>query len=132
MSRILIAEDDHGIADFIHRGLTAAGFACTITESGDEAFSLANSGAYDLLILDLGLPEVDGGEVLSQLRKAKNNLPVIVLTARTKIEDRVRTLEGGADDYMPKPFQFAELLARVKLRLTDRKVNKNNTHVHNC
>ena len=129
MSRILIAEDDHGIADFIHRGLTAAGFACTITESGDEAFSLANSGAYDLLILNLGLPEVDGGEVLSQLRKAKNNLPVIVLTARTKIEDRVRTLEGGADDYMPKPFQFAELLARVKLRLTDRNTRDSDTNI---
>ena len=120
MSRILIAEDDRGIADFIDRGLTAAGYTCDIAENGVDAFNLARTGAFDLMVLDLGLPEIDGVEVLRQLRAVQEILPVIVLTARTNIEDRVRTLEGGANDYMPKPFQFAELLARIRLRLMDR------------
>ncbi|STC68680.1 response regulator transcription factor [Corynebacterium pilosum] len=120
MSRILIAEDDHGIADFIERGLTAAGYPCDTVDSGPAAFAMARTGDYDLMILDLGLPHMDGADVLEQLRALRVTLPVIVLTARTKVEDRVRVLEGGADDYMPKPFQFAELLARVRLRLSER------------
>ncbi|GAB2512073.1 Transcriptional regulatory protein CusR [Corynebacterium atrinae] len=120
MSRILIAEDDRGIADFIHRGLTAAGYACDVVDSGPAAFGMARSGDFDLMILDLGLPHMDGADVLEQLRILRVTLPIIVLTARTKIEDRIRSLEGGADDYMPKPFQFAELLARVRLRLADK------------
>lgn len=120
MSRILIAEDDRGIADFIHRGLTAAGYACDVVDSGPAAFGMARSGDFDLMILDLGLPHMDGADVLEQLRVLRVSLPIIVLTARTKIEDRIRSLEGGADDYMPKPFQFAELLARVRLRLADK------------
>ncbi|HZK31339.1 MAG TPA: response regulator transcription factor [Corynebacterium sp.] len=119
MSRILIAEDDRGIADFIERGLTAAGYACDVVESGPAAFSLARTGDFDLMILDLGLPHMDGADVLEQLRALGVKIPVLVLTARTKVEDRVRALEGGANDYMPKPFQFAELLARVRLRLAD-------------
>lgn len=120
MSRILIAEDDHGIADFINRGLTSAGYACNVVDSGAAAFALARTGDFDLMILDLGLPHLDGADVLQQLRSLRVSLPIIVLTARTNIEDRIRTLEGGADDYMPKPFQFAELLARVRLRLADK------------
>lgn len=120
MSRILVAEDDRGIADFIQRGLSSAGYACDVVDNGPAAFSLARSGDFDLMILDLGLPHMDGSDVLEQLRALKISIPVIVLSARTKIEDRIRTLEGGADDYMPKPFQFAELLARVRLRLADR------------
>ncbi|WP_394281357.1 response regulator transcription factor [Corynebacterium sp.] len=120
MSRILIAEDDHGIADFIERGLTAAGYPCDTVDSGPAAFAMARTGDYDLMILDLGLPHMDGADVLEQLRTLRVTLPIIVLTARTKVEDRVRVLEGGADDYMPKPFQFAELLARVRLRLSER------------
>lgn len=119
MSRILIAEDDRGIADFIERGLTAAGYACDVVDSGPPAFAMARTGDFDLMILDLGLPHMDGADVLEQLRALGVQIPVLVLTARTKVEDRVKTLEGGANDYMPKPFQFAELLARVRLRLAD-------------
>ena len=117
MSKILLAEDDAGIADFIVRGLIREGFECEVTESGAEAFARAHSGDFDLMVLDLGLPHMDGTDVLEQLRNLQVTLPIIVLTARTNIEDRLRTLEGGADDYMPKPFQFTELLARIKLRL---------------
>lgn len=120
MSRILVAEDDRGIADFIQRGLVASGYACDVVDNGPQAFALARSGDFNLMVLDLGLPRMDGADVLDQLRALNISIPVIVLTARTKIEDRIRTLEGGADDYMPKPFQFAELLARVRLRLADR------------
>lgn len=123
MSRILITEDDRGIADFINRGLTSAGYACDVVDSGPAAFAMARSGDFDLMILDLGLPHMDGADVLEQLRALRVSLPIIVLTARTKLEDRIRTLEGGADDYMPKPFQFAELLARVRLRLADKAGN---------
>lgn len=119
MSRILIAEDDRGIADFIERGLTAAGYACDVVDSGPPAFAMARTGDFDLMILDLGLPHMDGADVLEQLRALGVQIPVLVLTARTKVEDRVKALEGGANDYMPKPFQFAELLARVRLRLAD-------------
>lgn len=120
MSRILVAEDDRGIADFIQRGLRAAGYACDVVDSGAMAFERARSGTYDLMVLDLGLPHLDGSEVLEQLRALRVHMPIIVLTARTKLADRIRALEGGADDYMPKPFQFAELLARVRLRLADK------------
>lgn len=118
MSRILIAEDERGIADFIERGLSAAGYACDVVDSGPVAFGMARTGNYDLMILDLGLPHMDGADVLEQLRALRVHLPIIVLTARTALADRLRVLEGGADDYMPKPFQFAELLARVRLRLS--------------
>ncbi|WP_257160210.1 response regulator transcription factor [Corynebacterium cystitidis] len=119
MSRILIAEDDHGIADFIERGLTAAGYPCDTVDTGPAAFAMARTGDYDLMILDLGLPRMDGADILKQIRALQIPLPIIVLTARTNLEERVRMLEGGADDYMPKPFQFAELLARVRLRLSE-------------
>ncbi|AKK11679.1 response regulator transcription factor [Corynebacterium uterequi] len=117
MSRVLIAEDDPGIADFIERGLTAAGYACDVVDSGPGAYAMARTGDFDLMILDLGLPHMDGAQVLEELRAVGSAMPVIVLSARTSVADRVRSLEGGADDYMPKPFQFAELLARVRLRL---------------
>lgn len=119
MSRILIAEDDRGIADFIYRGLQSAGYSCEVVGNGSAALSRAESEDFDLMVLDLGLPRLDGSHVLELIRAREIMMPVIVLTARTTIEDRIRTLEGGANDYMPKPFQFAELLARVRLRLAD-------------
>lgn len=120
MSRILVAEDDRGIADFIYRGFRSAGYNCEVVDNGAAALQRVESGDFDLMVLDLGLPRLDGAHVLDTIRSRDITVPVIVLTARTTIEDRIRSLEGGADDYMPKPFQFAELLARVRLRLADR------------
>ena len=117
MSRILIAEDEDRIASFVDKGLTAAGYTATVVGDGVSAYEYARSGQFDLLILDLGLPLRDGLSVLRQLRAEQVELPVIILTARGTVPDRVAGLEGGADDYVPKPFAFAELLARVKLRL---------------
>ncbi|MCJ7857585.1 response regulator transcription factor [Corynebacterium kalidii] len=117
MTRILVAEDDAGIADFIMRGFRLEGYLCEVADHGSEAFIRGHSGEFDMMILDLGLPGMDGTDILEQLRILRVTMPIIVLTARTGLNDRVRALEGGADDYMAKPFQFAELLARVKLRL---------------
>lgn len=119
MSRILVAEDDRGIADFICRGLRDAGYAIDVAEDGLTAYELARGGEYDLVVLDLGLPIIDGRVVLTRLRQSGVSVPVIVLTARDGVEDTVGSLEDGANDHMTKPFQFAELLARVRLRLTD-------------
>ena len=117
MSQILIAEDETRIASFVAKGLRASGYASTTVDTAREAFDLASSGDFDLLVLDLGLPDQDGFTVLRRLREAKVTLPVIILTARTSVTDTVAGLEGGADDYMPKPFRFEELLARIRLRL---------------
>jgi DNA-binding response OmpR family regulator len=115
--RILIAEDEARIASFVEKGLRAHGFTTRVAADGPTAAALARSGEFDLLILDIGLPGQDGFAVLSELRAAGIGLPVIVLTARDEVADRVAGLEGGADDYVPKPFAFDELLARVRLRL---------------
>ncbi len=117
MSQILIAEDEARIASFIAKGLSAAGFAPMVVGTGREALELARTGAFDLLVLDLGLPDQDGLTVLRRLREQRVDLPVIILTARSSVTDTVAGLEGGADDYMPKPFRFEELLARIRLRL---------------
>ena len=119
MSRILVAEDDRGIADFICRGLRDAGYATDVAEDGLTAYELARGGDYDLVVLDLGLPIIDGRVVLTRLRQSGATVPVVVLTARDGVEDTVGSLEDGANDHMTKPFQFAELLARVRLRLSD-------------
>lgn len=117
MSRILIAEDEPRIASFIAKGLTASGLASEVAEDGASALALAVHGDYDLLVLDIGLPGMDGFEVLARLRESGNRMPVIILTARDSASDTIAGLEGGADDYMPKPFSFGELLARIRLRL---------------
>lgn len=116
-SRILIAEDEARIASFVEKGLRANGFTTTIANDGTTAYTLAKSGAFDLVVLDIGLPGEDGFSVLRRLRAERVTIPVIILTARDEVADRVAGLEGGADDYVPKPFAFEELLARVRLRL---------------
>src|SRR5665647_3070247 len=113
MSRILIAEDEARIASFVEKGLRAAGFAVTVTADGKAALAQAQSGQFDLLILDIGLPGRDGFDILQTLRAEGNPIAVIVLTARDSAADTVRGLEGGANDYMSKPFRFDELLAQL-------------------
>jgi two-component system, OmpR family, copper resistance phosphate regulon response regulator CusR len=117
MSRILIAEDEARIASFLEKGLRANGFTTEVASDGAAALGLARTGRFDLLILDIGLPEMDGFEVLRNLRAANSALPVVILTARDQVHDTVAGLEGGADDYITKPFRFEELLARVRVRL---------------
>ncbi len=115
--RILIAEDDTQIAAFLEKGLRAHGFATKLVSDGETAHAFARSGEFDLMVLDIGLPLRDGFTVLRQLREARVSLPVIILTARDSVADTVAGLQGGADDYLPKPFAFDELLARIRLRL---------------
>jgi two-component system copper resistance phosphate regulon response regulator CusR len=117
MSRVLIVEDEERIASFLEKGLRANGFATTVALDGDKGAALARTGRYDLLILDIGLPGIDGFQVLRELREAGSALPVVILTARDSVQDTVAGLEGGADDYITKPFRFEELLARVRVRL---------------
>lgn len=119
MSRILIAEDETRISSFVEKGLRAAGFVVTTAADGPAALAEAQSGQFDLMILDIGLPGRDGFDILATLRGEGNHIAVIVLTARDSAVDTLRGLEGGADDYMSKPFRFDELLARVRLRLKD-------------
>lgn len=117
MASILIIEDEARIASFVVRGLTAAGFTCTAVPTAAEGFDHAQSGHFDLVVLDLGLPDEEGFALLDRIRGTGNTVPVIILTARGSAADTVAGLEGGADDYMTKPFGFDELLARIRLRL---------------
>jgi len=114
--RILVAEDEPRIARFVERGLKANGYACTVVEDGIAALDLASGGEFDLLVLDVGLPRMDGFQVLRALRGMGVSIPILMVTARTGVEDTVQGLEEGANDYIAKPFRFEELLARVKLR----------------
>jgi DNA-binding response OmpR family regulator len=117
VNRILISEDDERIARFIYKGLRTHGFLVTVVGDGDTALKHALSGEYDLLVLNIGLPGRDGFEVLRKIRGERVALPVIILTSRATVRDTVAGLDGGADDYMTKPFRFEELLARIRLRL---------------
>lgn len=117
MNRILIAEDEPRIAAFIEKGLRSNGFTSSVATDAQQTLAMVLSHEFDLLIMDLGLPGKDGLQILEELRGQGEQIPIIILTARDDIHDKVAGLEGGADDYMTKPFQFAELLARVRLRL---------------
>ena len=115
--RILVVEDERAIADFISRGLEAEGYAVTCVEDGVDGEALARTGRFDLILLDIMLPGRDGLEVLSNLRREDGDTPVILLTAKGEVEDRVAGLDTGANDYIPKPFAFEELVARVRAHL---------------
>ena len=120
MTRVLIAEDEPGISSFLEKGFKAEGFATLVVGDGRAAAHAARDRDFDIVILDLGLPGLDGHEVLAEIRGRGERLPVIILTARKETRDTVAGLEGGADDYVTKPFRFEELLARVRARLRDR------------
>jgi two-component system copper resistance phosphate regulon response regulator CusR len=112
--RILVVEDEEKTAALLRKGLTGAGFEVVVAHRGDEGLLLARAQEFQLLILDVMLPRRDGWEVLRQLRAGGNVMPVLCLTARDAVEDRVRGLELGADDYLVKPFALSELIARIR------------------
>ena len=120
MTHVLIVEDEDRIVSFVRKGLTAAGYLVSSTGSGFEALEILKVGGIDLVLLDLGLPDLGGLDVLARLRAAGSVVPVIALTARDSSQDLAAGLDGGADDYIPKPFTFDELLARIRARLRDR------------
>jgi two-component system, OmpR family, copper resistance phosphate regulon response regulator CusR len=112
--RILIAEDDEALAKFVRQGLEGEHYSVDVFADGEQARSAATEHEYDLVILDLNLPKLDGVSVLRHLRLKKPSLPVLVLTQRTRVEDKVECLDTGADDYLAKPFSFSELSARIR------------------
>jgi DNA-binding response OmpR family regulator len=117
MARILIVEDESRIASFLVKGLGAQGHVATVVGTGAQALAHARAGDFDLMLLDLGLPDIDGHDVLVALRRFDRHTPVIVLTARDDVADTVAALDAGADDYLSKPFAFDELLARIRVSL---------------
>lgn len=115
--RILIVEDDAALASFVKKGLEAEHYAVDASGDGEQARSMATELEYDLVVLDLSLPRLDGVSVLRSVRARKPSVPILVLTARTRVEDRVQCLDLGADDYLSKPFSFTELSARIRALL---------------
>ncbi len=118
--RLLLVEDDHRIADFVRRGLQAEGYAVEVATSGQAALLLGVEGQFQLMILDLGLPDMGGQQVCKQLRAEGVSTPILMLTARDTLQDKVKGLRAGADDYLTKPFAFEELLARIEALLRRR------------
>jgi DNA-binding response OmpR family regulator len=117
---VLLVEDDESVAEFVRQGLEAEQYAVDVALDGEDAERRLSEGDYDLVVLDLNLPGVDGFEVLRFLRTRKACMPVLILTVRDQVEDRVKGLDFGADDYLPKPFAFVELAARVRALLRRR------------
>jgi two-component system, OmpR family, response regulator len=111
--RVLLVEDDEGISSFVVKGLREAGFAVDLAIDGEEGLHLALTESYDVIIMDLMLPKMDGLTVIAKLREQKPNAPVMILSAKRSVDDRVKGLQTGSDDYLTKPFAFSELLARV-------------------
>jgi heavy metal response regulator len=115
--RVLVVEDEKRIADFLSRGLQSAGYTVDVANTGTQAVDLVHTNEFDLVVLDLGLPDMDGLQVLQKIKNRKTIPPVLILSARDSVDDRVRGLEQGADDYLVKPFAFVELLARARVLL---------------
>jgi len=115
--RVLLVEDEPGIAQFVRQGLTEAGYAVDVAPDGQSGWDYAVSAEYDIIVLDIMLPELDGLQLLRRLRSTQIKSPVLLLTARDGVEDRVTGLDAGADDYLAKPFAFSELLARLRALL---------------
>jgi heavy metal response regulator len=115
--RLLLVEDEEKVVNFVQRGLTAERFAVDVARDGAAGLDLAESYDYDLIILDLLLPKLDGTEVLRKIRRGNPQIPILILTARDGVQDKVTHFEAGADDYLTKPFAFAELLVRIKALL---------------
>lgn len=115
--RILIAEDDSALASFVKKGLDAEHYAVDVSNDGEQARAMAGEFDYDLVVLDLNLPRLDGVSILRYLRTRKPSMPILILTGRTRVEDRVQCLDLGADDYLSKPFSFSELSARIRALL---------------
>ncbi|MFH2085763.1 MAG: response regulator transcription factor [bacterium] len=115
--RILVVEDEHKIAEALRKGLTQERYAVDVAYTGIDGYDLATSEEYDLIVLDLMLPGMDGSAICARLRQKDNHVPVLMLTAKSQVQDRVRGLDSGADDYLPKPFAFEELLARMRALL---------------
>ncbi|CCK81063.1 response regulator [Desulfobacula toluolica] len=112
--RILVVEDDKKIAEFVQKGLKSSGFAVDHAITGSQGFEMGFDEPYDAMIVDIMLPKMDGISLIKKLREQKNNTPVIILSARDRVDDRVNGLQAGADDYLTKPFAFSELLARIQ------------------
>jgi heavy metal response regulator len=112
--RILIVEDEKKVSQFLKKGFQAEAFSVDVATDGEQGLSLARGEPYDAIILDVMLPKIDGIQVLRELRQSRVTTPVLILSARSEVEDRVQGLNLGADDYLPKPFSFSEVLARVR------------------
>ena len=122
--RLLLIEDDPGIAEVVQQGLGEAGFDIDLAVDGPSGLRQAIEQTYELIVLDLMLPGMDGLKICEELRLRRDTTPILMLTARDSVQDRVRGLENGADDYLPKPFDFDELLARVRALLRRDKIHK--------